>query len=104
MKKENNVKSCENANIENFCRLGGTINVSPKSHVQLNKEGFKKEFFVKTILICIGIGKDHTADLVMDVEAWKALMSGEKVHITTTKEYEKKYGKYRPQKKATISR
>lgn len=98
MEKQEKIKSLETSQIENFSGLGGEIKISPKSNVNINKAGYKKEFFVKTISICIGIGKDNTADLIMDFSAWKALMEGQKVHITTTKEHEKMYGKRKIQK------
>jgi hypothetical protein len=77
--------------IESFARLGKEIKISPKANITVNKPGFKTEFFVKSINICIGIGKDYTADLIMEEDAWKALLSGEKISITTTEEFKKKY-------------
>ena len=77
--------------IINFDRLGKEIKISSKANVTVNKPGFKTEFFVETINVCIGIGKDHTADLIMSKEAWMALLKGEKIHITTTEEFKKKY-------------
>ena len=71
--------------------LGKEIKISPKACVTVNKAGFKTEFYVPTISINIGIGKDHTADLIMDIEAWEALTHGAVVHITTVKEFEEKY-------------
>lgn len=38
-----------------------------------------------------GIGNDHTADLIMSKDAWEALNSGEKINITTTEDFKKKY-------------
>lgn len=77
--------------IERFERLGKEIKISPKANVTVNKAGFKTEFFVETINVCIGIGKDHTADLIMSKDAWEALLKDEKIHITTTEEFKKKY-------------
>lgn len=72
--------------------LGKEIKISPKSYVELIGPGFKKECFTDTVMITIGIGKDHTASLVMDDEAWEALKSGEKIHISTLKEVEELFG------------
>lgn len=77
--------------IEGMARLGKEIKISPKANVTINSEGFKTEFFVKTINVLIGIGKDYTADLIMEENAWKALLDGEKISITTTEEFKKKY-------------
>jgi len=78
--------------IKSFARLGKEVRISPKACVTVNKPGFKTEFYTETISINIGIGKDHTADLIMTVDAWKALKNGEEVNITTTKEWQKMYG------------
>jgi DNA-binding winged helix-turn-helix (wHTH) protein len=71
--------------------LGKEIKISPKSFVTVNKPGFKTEFFVETVNVLIGIGKNHTADLIMSIDSWEALNAGAKVHITTLKEFIKKY-------------
>jgi len=67
--------------------LGKEIKISPKSFATINKPGFKTEFFVETINVCIGIGKNHTADLIMSKDSWEALNKGAEVHITTLKEF-----------------
>ncbi len=77
--------------IENFIRLGKEIKISPKANTTINKPGFKLEFFVESVNIVIGIGKDHVADLIMSKDAWEALNDGEEVSITTTEEFKKKY-------------
>jgi hypothetical protein len=77
--------------IKSFVRLGKEIRISPKVCATVNKSGFKTEFFVETVSVNIGIGKDHTADLVMTVEAWKALLNGAEINITTTEEWKKLY-------------
>ena len=71
--------------------LGKEIKISPKSHVSMNTSGFKIEFFTPTVDVLIGIGKDHVAYLLMDEDAWKALNKGEKIHISTLKEYKKQF-------------
>lgn len=77
--------------IEGFGKLGKEIKISPKANVVLNSAGFKTEFFVPTININVGIGNHHTMDIVMTVEAWKALQSGEPIIFTTEKEFKNKY-------------
>jgi hypothetical protein len=77
--------------IEYMTRLGKEIKITPKAHITVNKPGFKTEFFVETVNVVIGIGKDHTADLIMSKDAWDALNAGEKISITTTEEFKKKY-------------
>ena len=74
-----------------YARLGKEIKISPKANVTVNKAGLKTEFFVETINVCIGIGKDHTADLIMSKDAWESLNKGEKISITTTEDFKKKY-------------
>lgn len=84
--------------IEKISSLGKEIKISPKSHMTINKPGYKSEYFVETVNVVIGIGKDHTADLVMSKDSWEALLKGEKVHITTAEEFNKLYV-YRKSKK-----
>lgn len=77
--------------IEGMTRLGKEIRITPKANVTINKPGFKTEFFVPTVNVVIGIGDNHTADVIMSVDAWEALKAGEKVSITTTEEFKRKY-------------
>jgi hypothetical protein len=77
--------------IEGMAPLGREIRISPKANVTVNKAGFKTEFFVPTVNVLIGIGKDNTADLIMTVDAWEALKSGEEISITTVKEFREKF-------------
>lgn len=74
--------------IESFARLGKEIKISPKANITINKPGFKTEFFTESVNVVIGIGKDHTADLIMTKEAWEALQS-QPISITTVKEFKK---------------
>lgn len=67
--------------------LGREVKVSPKSLAWVNKAGYKKEFFVETVTVTIGIGNDHVAELVMDLDAWNALNAGKNIHVTTKKEF-----------------
>lgn len=77
--------------IDYFTRLGKEIKISPKANITVSKAGFKTEFFVETVNVVIEIGNDHTADLIMSKDAWEALNNGEKVTITTTEDFKKKY-------------
>jgi len=77
--------------IKNFGTLGREIKISPKANISVNNAGFKIEFFVDTVNVLIGIGKDHTADLIMAKDSWEALKKGAKISITTTKEFKKKF-------------
>lgn len=77
--------------IQNFGSLGREIVISPKANISVNSPGCKMEFFVETVSVLIGIGKDHTADLIMSKKAWEALKSGEKIDITTTQEFKRKF-------------
>lgn len=85
------IKSTTAQEITTFGSLGKEIKISPKSKVSINKPGFRKEFFVETAEVTIGIGKDHVAYLIMDVEAMAALRDGEKVLVTTLKEFKKNF-------------
>ena len=80
-----------NQTINGFGRLGRELKISPKAHVLVNGEGYKSEYFVETVSVVIGIGKNHSADLVMSKDAWDALCSGEKITIETLKEFKDKY-------------
>ena len=77
--------------ITGTARLGREIRISPKANVTINQKGFGINFFVPTVNVSIGIGKDHTADLLMTVDAWEALKKGESIDITTTEQWAKKY-------------
>jgi hypothetical protein len=75
----------------NHGTLGKGFKIGAKSHAMLNNVGFKVEYFVPTVEVLIGIGKDHTASLLMDEDAWKALKKGQKIHIGTLQEFKKKF-------------
>jgi len=77
--------------IENFGSLGKEIKISPKANITVNKAGFKTEFFVPSVNVLIGIGKDHTADLIMSKDSWEALKKGAEITITTTKQFKKNF-------------
>lgn len=78
-------------NIKNFGTLGKEIRISPKANISVNAPGFATKFYVETVSVLIGIGKDHTADLIMTKDAWEALKKGAPIDITTTKEFKEKF-------------
>lgn len=97
IKVENIIKDGEspkmmyNQEILSFIRFGKEIKVSPKSHACFNKEGYEIKIYVPSVTVCIGIGNDHTAELVMSKDAWDALQSGIEASITTTEEFKTRY-------------
>jgi hypothetical protein len=76
---------------ENHGSFGSAIKIGPKSHVMLLAEGASRKYHMKSIEILVGIGKDHTASLTMDIEAWEALKSGEDVKVATLKEFRENF-------------
>jgi hypothetical protein len=71
----------ENKEMKNILGKGITI---PMTAILIeNKSGMKREYAVDTVEVLIGIGKDHTASLIMDSEALKALQAGEEINIET---------------------
>jgi hypothetical protein len=62
--------------------LGASIIIPANAEVFERGVGASEKWFVPSIEILIGIGKDHTAKITMDKEAWAALKKGEKVHIS----------------------
>jgi len=89
-KEEPEIKRSYIQAIKQFGRLGKEIKISPKAHTCINHPGYKIQYYVDTVHVAIGIGNDCTADLIMSVEAWQALNNGEKIDITTTKEFNEK--------------
>ncbi len=85
------VKNSTHYEIENFGKLGKRIEIGSTAHVTVNKAGFKKEYFVPSVQLTIGIGKDHTATLIMDTDSWKALKKGQKIDITSLTQFKKKF-------------
>lgn len=78
--------------IKNFSRLGREVKISPKANTTIHEAGYKHEIFVESVSVVIGIGNDHIADLVMTVDAWKALKAGAEINVTTTKQFKELYG------------
>jgi hypothetical protein len=85
------VKNRITMNPEGHGALGVRIELGAKSHVKKNKPGMKVEFFVPTVDVLIGIGKDHVAHLIMDEEAWKVLKGGETISVQSFNEFKKEY-------------
>lgn len=85
------VKMMFTQHIDSMGSLGKEIKISPKSHMTKNNPGFKAEYFVPTMSVLIGIGNDHTAELIMTEDAHKALIAGAEINITTAKEWKKRY-------------
>jgi len=88
---EKGAKSVRSYEIENFGQLGKRITLGARSKVTKNKPGMKVEFFVPTVDLLIGIGKDHTAHLIMEADAWEALKKGKSVSIDTLNEFKRKF-------------
>ncbi len=91
MEENEKIISKRDIRAEHFAELGMQVKVSPKSMSSINKPGYKLEYLVESVSVTIGIGNDHIAELIMDKDAWIALNNGEKVHVTTMKEYKDKY-------------
>jgi len=73
-----------------YSSLGKGIKVSPKANVSVFTPGYAIEFNEPSVEVTIGIGKDHTAHLVMTKNAWEALKSGEIVDIETVQKFKEK--------------
>ncbi len=72
-------------------RLGAEIKVSPKSICHIHPAGAKLQYFVETVTVSFGIGKDNTGYIILPKSALDALRSGEKLEITTTEQWKKLY-------------
>lgn len=62
-------------------QLGVQIVFPSESLVSFNPPGYKVAYYGKTVNVSVGIGKDHTADLIMSEEAWEVLKGGAEVNI-----------------------
>lgn len=94
IKKSPKVRSEQTKEIDTFGALGRTMKISSKSHVSINKSGYSVTYYVPTVDVLIGIGKDHVATLIMDTDAWEALKSMTPINITTLKEWQETF--YKP--------
>lgn len=75
--------------VDRYTNLGRGIKISPKANASISKPGKSITFGDATVEVLIGIGNDHHARLIMDEEAWKALVDGDDIHIKTNKEFRK---------------
>lgn len=91
LKEPGPVRSIMTAYPENYGSLGRRIEIGSKAKVNKNKPGMKMEFFTPTVEVLIGIGKDHIAHLVMDEDAWLALLAGHDINIDTLKDFKEKF-------------
>jgi hypothetical protein len=66
-------------------KLGREIKISPRSEAVIIPDGKKVDYFDDTVEVLIGIGKHHTASLIMDIDAFHALNAGEPIHISKVK-------------------
>jgi len=89
--EEGDPKMSYRQSIKAFGSLGKEVKISPKAHVVLNKAGYNVKYYVDSVSVTIGIGNDHSARLVMSVDAWNALNDGEKINVTTVKEFERDF-------------
>jgi hypothetical protein len=83
------IRSEKKSSIKGFGSLGRELKISPKAKLCINEPGFSKKYYVETVEVLIGIGKDHTALLIMDTDSWKAFVDGETVDITTIQKFKK---------------
>jgi len=71
--------------------LGREFRISPSASACVNLPGYSTKIFVPSVSVVIGIGKDHSAELLMTVEAWEAFKSGEKLDISSCAEFKKRF-------------
>lgn len=57
--------------------LGRDFIIPASKEIIRNEANMRVEWHVQTVEVIIGIGKDHTATLIMDEDAYKAFKSGE---------------------------
>jgi hypothetical protein len=78
--------------IIDFVYFGREMKITPKANACINKGGYKAEYFVPTVTVTIGIGNDHTAELIMTEEAWKEFYyNNAEISIDTVKEFNDKF-------------
>ena len=77
--------------ISGFAKLGREFKVSPKCHMTLNKPGFSVNFAVESVSTTVGIGRNHSAQLVMTKDAWEAFLEGESLDVTTVEDFKRGY-------------
>lgn len=84
-------RSIQHQKIDGFDKLGRRIEIGATTRVTVNKPGMKIHFPVESVEIMFGVGRDHTAHLVMEKEAWEAMKNGEKVNISPLSHFKKKF-------------
>jgi len=77
--------------IETFGTLGRKLSIPVKTKATVYNEGYSVEFKGKSVAVSFGIGKDHTAQLVMSLEAWEAFKNGDEPIFTTLNEFKKNF-------------
>lgn len=95
-------RSTKNSYPNNHGELGRELRIGKKSHVYVNNPGFKVEYFVPSVELLFGIGKNHTASIIMDTDAWEALQKGEETSITTLQQYQDQF--FNPRKKSKLKK
>jgi hypothetical protein len=81
---------CNSSNeFEHRYDLGRDITIPASANAVFNPAGLKINIPVESVSIIIGIGKDHTADLIMTKEAYNALREGAEVTTATMEEITK---------------
>lgn len=60
-------------------KLGRSIYIGSKTKVDVCNPGRKVEYFTDTVSVLFGIGNDNTAELIMSIEAWEALVNNEDI-------------------------
>lgn len=90
--KEASVKPSRVINqvLNGVSRLGREVKISPKALACHNKAGYSDYYAEDTVVVNIGIGRDHVASLVMTKSAWEALGNGEEINTTFHNDFIKK--------------
>ena len=68
-------------------RLARELYISPKTNSFTNEPGAKYEFEGPSISVTLNIGKEHTAELIMSLDAYAAFLKGAEVTIRTHREF-----------------
>lgn len=60
-------------------KFGVNMAIPNNAIVEIHNAGTKREYFTESIEVLIGIGKDYTASLIMDLEAFNELKKGKPI-------------------------
>lgn len=63
-------------------KFGVNLAIPNNAVVEIHNSGTKREYFTESIEVLIGIGKDYTASLIMDLEAFEALKKNNTITFT----------------------